>query len=103
MVAEGLVTVQVHDDSVLVADGEDETRHLRETVHSEGLLVELDLVGGVGEGAVDRLVPAIHVVAVPVCRHLVHLVVPLLRGSDSMATQVVDDVVGLVGVEARLQ
>ena len=98
-----LVSVHVHDASILVADAQNEARHLGKRVDGEDPLVELDLVGRLAEASTRALLPPAGVFAKPVLRHLTHLVVPLSASSNGGETQVVGDVVALVAVVTNLQ
>ena len=76
-----LDAVQVHDERVARADGHHDAADGVERSHVEGLLVQLDAVGGLGEAAHRALLPASGVAVVPVVGHAAHLVVPrALRG-----------------------
>ena len=77
MVAEHLVTVQVHDDSVLVTQREHGSRNETHVGNVKRLLVELNAVGGRGEASTSALAPATHIVVRPAGRNGSHLVVPL--------------------------
>ena len=102
VVAEGFVSIQVHDASVLVADVQDVTRDETHVAYGERLLVQLDRVGGGREGSLGALTPAGRVVVEPVGRQFLHLVVPLLADIDRVATQVLRVLVAIQRIIAYL-
>ena len=103
VVSPSLVSVQVYDATVLVADGENVARHHTQVINRERLLVELNLVGRGGERTHMGLLPARCVLVVPVRGHLSHLVVPLLHHINGIPTQVVRVIIVLVAIETSLQ
>ena len=99
------MTVQVHDTTVLVANAQNHSQHLRQRVDVEVLSVQLDTVRGTREGTLGTRLPIRSGCGfrVPVSGNRSHLVEPVGRSSNGRTTHVVVGLVTLVIIETSLQ
>ena len=104
-VTERLVTVHVHDATVLVANAQHHSQHLLQRVDVEVLSVQLDTVRGTREGTLGTRLPirSGRGFSIPVGGNRSHLVEPVGRSSNGRTTHVVVGFVTLVVIEASLQ
>ena len=103
VVAEGLLTVQIDDDAVPVANVQNHAGDQRPISDREGVFVQLELVWSLGETVALSDTPARSVFIEPVGRDVAHPIKPLFLDADGGTTQVERGVVALLRVEARLQ
>ena len=99
------MTVQIHDATILVANAQNHSQHLRQRVDVEVLSVQLDTVRGTREGTLGTRLPirSGRGFSIPVGGNRSHLVEPVGRSSNGRTTHVVVGFITLVVIEASLQ
>ena len=104
-ITERLVTIQIHNTTILVTNAQNHSQHLRQRVDVESLSVQLDTVRGARERSLGTRLPVRSggALSIPIGRNRSHLVHPVGSSSDGRTTQVVVGFVSLIVIEASLQ
>ena len=103
MVSPHLDAIDVDDAAEQEPNAQNQSCDLLHRVNGEGLLVELDLVGGEREGSPTCLSPSLRVRIEPLGRKQAHLVEPGFEAVDRVAVEGIHGGNLQIRVKARLQ